>query len=121
MIKMIFGCSHGRDDVERATLPFIAANVAATAGQDAYVLLTVEGAWLATKGYTDDMHYFEGMPPLRPLMEEFLDNGGVIWACGACTKPRAITEDHLVPGAQIVGAAKVVEEIAGGTQTITFA
>ena len=49
----------------RATLPFIAANVAATAGQEAYVLLTVEGAWLATHGYADDMHH-EGMPALRP-------------------------------------------------------
>ena len=35
MSKMIFGCSHGQDDVERATLPFIAANVAAVAGQEA--------------------------------------------------------------------------------------
>jgi predicted peroxiredoxin len=77
-------------------------------------------AWLATKGYTDNMHY-EGMPPLHPLMKEFLDNGGTIWACGACTKPRGITEDHLVEGAAIVGAAKVVEEIAGGAQNITFA
>jgi uncharacterized protein len=120
MTKMIFGCSHGQDDVERATLPFIAANVAAVAGQEAYILLTVEGAWLATKGYTDGMH-FPGMPPLRELMTEFLDNGGVIWACGACTKPRDITEDHLIAGASIIGAAKVVEEIAAGAQNITFA
>jgi predicted peroxiredoxin len=120
MAKLIFGCSHGLDDLERATLPFIAANVAAGAGQEAYVLLTVEGAWLATKGYADDIH-FEGMPELRPLMEEFIDNGGTVWACGACTKPRGITEDHLIPGAHIVGAAKVVEEIANGAQNITFA
>lgn len=120
MTKMIFGCSHGQDDPERATLPFIAANVAAVAGQEAYLLLTVEGAWLATTGYADDMHV-EGMPALRPLMDEFLDNGGVIWACGACTKPRGITEEHLIKGAQIVGAARVVEEIANGAQNITFA
>jgi uncharacterized protein len=120
MTKMIFGCSHGQDDPERATLPFIAANVAATAGQEAFVLLTVEGAWLATTGYADPIAV-EGMPALRPLMAEFLDNGGEIWACGACTKPRGITEEHLVKGARIVGAARVVEEIAGGAQNITFA
>ena len=112
--------SHGRDDSERATLPFIAANVAAVAGQEAYVLLTVEGAWVATKGYADDLH-FEGMPALRPLIEEFIDNGGTIWVCGACAKPRGITEDDLVKGSQIVGAAKVVEELANGAQNITFA
>jgi predicted peroxiredoxin len=120
MPKLIFLDSHGKDDSERATLPFIAANVAAVSGQEAYVLLTIEGAWLATTGYADDMH-FAGMPALRPLMEEFVDNGGVIWACGACTKPRDITEDQLIKGSQIVGAARVVEEIANGAQNITFA
>ena len=113
MSKMIFGCSHGQDDVERATLPFIAANVAAISGQDAYVLLTVEGAWLATKGYADDMH-FPGMPALRGLMEEFIDNGGTIWACGACTKPRDITPAHRHPRARKIGGAQVVGAIAAG-------
>jgi predicted peroxiredoxin len=120
MSKLIFGCTHGREDAERATLPFIAANVAASAGLDAAVLLTIEGAWLATTGYADDIH-FEGMPALGPLMEEFVDNGGAIWACGACTKPRQITEEQLVKGASIVGAAKVVEEIATGAQSVFFA
>jgi predicted peroxiredoxin len=120
MPKLIFGCSHGRDDAERATLPFIAANVAASAGQDAVVLLTIEGAWLATAGYADGLH-FQGMPPLAPLIEEFIDNGGTIWACGACTKPRQITDDQLIKGAFIVGAAKIVEEIANGAQNVIFA
>jgi predicted peroxiredoxin len=120
MPKLIFGCSHGRDDAERATLPFIAANVAASAGQDAIVLLTIDGAWLATTGYADGLH-FQGMPPLAPLIEEFIDNGGTIWACGACTKPRDITEDQLIKGASIVGAAKIVEEIANGAQNVIFA
>lgn len=29
MPRLIFNCTHGKDDAERATLPFIAANVAA--------------------------------------------------------------------------------------------
>ena len=120
MPKLIFIDSHGRDDSERATLPFIAANIAAVSGQQAYVLLTIEGAWLATAGYADGIH-FEGMPQLRPLMEEFVDNGGTIWACGACTKPRGITEDQLIKGAQIVGAAMVVEEVSKGAQAVSFA
>jgi predicted peroxiredoxin len=120
MPKLIFGCSHGRDDAERATLPFIAANAAASAGQDAVVLLTIDGAWLATTGYADGIH-FQGMPPLAPLIEEFIDNGGTVWACGACTTPRQITEDQLIKGASIVGAAKIVEEIANGAQNVIFA
>ena len=113
MARMLFTCTHGQEDPERATLPFVAANVAAQAGQDAIVLLTVEAAWLGRRGGADGIAY-SGLPRLPELMTEFVGNGGTIWACGACTKPRGITADQLVKGATIVGAATVVEEIAAG-------
>ena len=31
---LIFNCTHGKEDAERATLPFVAANIAAAAGQE---------------------------------------------------------------------------------------
>jgi len=110
--------THGRDDPERATLPFIVANVAASAEQEAIVLLTIDGVWLATKGYADDIHH-EGMPPLREVLASLLANGGQIWACGACTKPRGITEEHLIEGARIISAVDFVAELASGTPLYT--
>ncbi|MBI2762679.1 MAG: DsrE family protein [Chloroflexi bacterium] len=110
--------THGREDPERATLPFIVANVAASADQQAIVLLTIEGVWLATKGYADDIHH-EGMPPLREVLASLLANGGEIWACGACTKPRGITEEHLIEGARIISAVDFVAELASGTPLYT--
>ena len=112
-------CTHGKEDPERATLPFIVANVAASADQPAIVLLTIDGVWLATKGYADDLQK-EGFPPLREIMDSFLANGGEIWACGACTRPRGITEDHMIPGARTVTAAMVVEAMVNGAQTLCF-
>jgi sulfur relay (sulfurtransferase) complex TusBCD TusD component (DsrE family) len=50
-----------------------------------------------------------------------VDNGGTVWLCGACTKPRGIGEENLTKGAIIVGAAKVVEQVAAGARTIAFA
>jgi hypothetical protein len=44
-----------------------------------------------------------------------------VWLCGACTKPRGITEEQLGKGATIVGAAKVVEEVISGAKTVAFA
>jgi uncharacterized protein len=46
--KLIFNCTWGRDDPERATLPFVAANIAAVAGQEAIVLCTIEAVHLGT-------------------------------------------------------------------------
>ena len=118
--KLIFNCTHGSDDAERATLPFVAANIAATAGQDAVVLCTIDAVWLGTDGGTQGIAS-EGLPVLRDLYAEFVDNGGQVWLCGACTKPRGIGEEQVAKGATIVGAAKVVEEVIAGAKTVAFA
>ena len=73
MPRFMAQSTHGLDDPERATLPFIVANVAASADQDAIVLLTIEGVWLATKGYADDIHH-PGMPPLSEVLASLLAN-----------------------------------------------
>jgi predicted peroxiredoxin len=119
MAKILANCTHGKEDPERATLPFIVGNVAVTADQEAVVLLTVEGAWLATKGYADGIQK-EGFQLLQELIRSFVANGGRIWACGACTKPRGITESDLIEGARIVTAANVVEYLASGAATLNF-
>lgn len=117
--KLLLNATHGKEDPERATLPFVVANVAVTADQEAVVLLTIDGVWLATKGYADDVRK-EGFQPLKEILESFVANGGQVWACGACTKPRGIAEGDLVPGAKIVTAANVVEYMAGGASTLSF-
>ena len=118
--KLIFNCTYGKDDPERATLPFVAANIAATAGQEAVVLCTIDAVWLGTEGGTDKIAQ-PGLPVLAELYREFVDNGGHVWLCGACTKPRGITEQQLAKGSTIVGAAKVGEEVVSGAKTVAFA
>jgi predicted peroxiredoxin len=116
---ILTNCTCGKENPERATLPFVVGNVAASADQPAIVLLTIEGVWIATKGYAEGIHK-EGFQPLREIMDSFLANGGQIWACGACTKPRGITDEHLIPGARIVTAAMVVEAMGKGAASLSF-
>lgn len=118
--KLIFNCTHGKEEPERATLPFVAANIAATAGQEAVVLLTIEAVWLGTTDGTDGIAQ-PGLPVLDDLYKEFIDNGGTVWVCGACAKPRGIGDEQLRKGSVIVGAAKVVEEVIAGAKTVAFA
>jgi uncharacterized protein len=118
--RLIFNCTYGKENPERATLPFVAANIAATAGQDAVVLCTIDAVWLGTEGGTEGIAQ-EGLPVLRDLYAEFVENGGQVWLCGACTKPRGINEEQVNKGATIIGAAKVVEEVIQGAKTVAFA
>ena len=116
---LIIHCTYGKEDAERATLPFIVGNVAVTADQEAIIFLTVEGVWLATKGYAGQVNK-EGFTPLKEILDSFITNGGKLWACGACTKPRGITEADLIEGAQIVTAANLVEELVKGSVSCTL-
>jgi predicted peroxiredoxin len=117
---ILFQCTHGPEDPERATLPFVAANVAANAGQQAIVVCTVDAVWLGTRGGADAVAA-NGLPPLASLIPEFVANGGAVWLCGACTKPRGITEAQVANGACIVGAARIVEAVVGGAPAVAFA
>ncbi len=46
MGHILINNTRGKDDVERATLAFVVANAGLTAGQEATVMLTIEGVWL---------------------------------------------------------------------------
>lgn len=111
--------THGADDPEKATLPFIVGNVSATAEQDTVVFLTSEAVRLATRGYADDIS-FADHPAAGLILADFVSNGGRVWACGACTGPRGITSDDLVEGVTIVTAANLAEALADGASTVAF-
>ena len=71
--KLLINCVYGQEDAERATLPFIVANVAATADQESLVFLTAEAVRIATRGYAEPIRA-HGMKPLAEVMQSYLDN-----------------------------------------------
>lgn len=111
--------TRGTNDVERASLAFVVANTAVSSGQDATVLLTLDGVRLGVENCCDGLEA-AGFPPLAGLMQSFVENGGNLWICGACAKPRGIGQDDLMKGGQIVGAAAAVEALVSGAQTLSF-
>lgn len=76
--------------------------------------------WLGTPGGTDGVEA-EDLPALGGLLAELVENGGQVWLCGRAPRPRGITEDQVVKSAQILGAAKAVEEVVAGAKTVAFA
>lgn len=116
--KVLVHGTSGKENAEKAILPLIVGNVAATSDQDVVVFLTSEAVRLATKGYADDITK-EGFQPAKALIDDYIANGGVLWACGACTNPRGITADDLIPGAKIVTAVNLVEYLQEAV-TINF-
>ena len=119
MGKIMINTTHGKEDVERATLAFVVGNAALSSGQEAIILLTIDGVWLATRGYTDNLQA-DGFAPIGEMIANFIKNDGKLWVCGACIKPRNLTAEDLIEGAQVVGAATAVEAIVNGANTLSF-
>lgn len=117
--KFLVSITHGKDNVDKATLGFVVANAAVASGKDTVVFLSAEGAYIGDKGYADDMHE-EGFAPLKTLLDGFIEAGGKVYVCSPCHKKRNLDEDNLINGAKIVGGAKVVEFLSMGAASITY-
>ena len=117
--KFFVSLTNAKNDPDKATVGFVVANAAVASGQETVIFLNVEGAYLASKGYADDIRE-EGFAPLKQLMDQFIEAGGTLWVCSPCYKKRHLGEEDLIEGATIVGGAKVVEFLSQGAASITY-
>ncbi len=117
--KFCVSLTSGKNDCDRATVAFVVANAAVGSGKDTLVFLSIEGVRLSQKGFTDGIHE-EGFAPLGELMANFVKGGGKMYVCSPCFKKRKLDEAALIPGATIVGGAKLVEFLADGTPCVSY-
>jgi predicted peroxiredoxin len=111
--------TRAKDDTDRATVAFVVANAALGCEQDTIVFLSIEGVRLAVAGYADDIHE-AGFSPLKQLMTNFVEGGGKILVCSPCFNKRKLDDKNLVPGAVIVGGAKLVEFLSQGASSVSY-
>ncbi|RKU25431.1 sulfur reduction protein DsrE [Candidatus Poribacteria bacterium] len=119
MAKLMLSITHARDNTDKATVGFVVANASVASGVETVVFLSTEGVYLSQNGYADDIHE-DGFAPLKQLMADFAEFGGIIWVCSPCFKKRDLDEDNLVDAATIVGGAKAVEFLTTGGSCITY-
>ena len=109
----------GKNDTDKATVAFVVANAAVASDKETLVFLSIEGVRLAQQGYADEIKE-EGFAPLQELMTNFVKGGGTIYVCSPCFKKRKLDETKLVAGATIVGGAKLVEFLSGGSPCVSY-
>ena len=119
MTRLLFPTTHGEDDPERAIVPYIAAATAAVSGQEVAVVCTADAVNVGLEGWAEAIEA-DGLPNLGDLLRQLVDGNGEVWLCSACTTRRGITGDGIRPGTRIVGAAFLVEQLAGDTKAMTL-
>ena len=117
--KFCVSLTHSTDNPDKATVGFVVANAAVGSGKETMVFLSIEGVRLSQKGGADAIRE-EGFAPLRELMDNFAKAGGTIYVCSPCFKKRKLDEAALVPGAVIVGGAKLVEFMGEACPSVSY-
>ena len=117
--KFCVSLTYAKDNSDKATVAFVVANAAVASEKETVVFLSTEGVRLSQKGYADDIHE-EGFSPLKELMDNFVNTGGKIYVCSPCFNRRKLHPENLVPGAILVGGAKLVEFLSDGTPCVSY-
>ncbi len=117
--KIVFIATHGPEDPERASFPFVMANAALVLDVQATVILQGVSVLLAQKGVADHV-VASGLPPMKELLTNFFAQDGKLLVCTPCLKEREIGKEMLIEGAELVAAARVVMETLEANSTLCY-
>ncbi len=117
--KFCVSLTVAKDNPDKATVAFVIANAAVASDKDTVVFLSTEGVHLAVQGYADNIAE-EGFAPLKDLLANYAAAGGKIYVCSPCFKRRKLDATALIPGAVIVGGAKLVEFMGDSCPGVSY-
>ncbi len=115
---VIFG-THGPEDPERASLPFVIGNAALIMEVQVTIMLQGTAVILAKRGCYEHV-FAAGLPSLKELVDSFIEQGGTLLICTPCIQERKITPDMLVEMAKPVKAGRAVMEMLEATNVMTY-
>jgi len=117
--KIVIIATHGNEDPERSSLPYVVGNAALAMDVEAVIILQGTAVTLAKEGCYEHV-FAAGLPPLKELIEDFIELGGKILVCTPCIKERQITTDMLVKSAKPVASGRVVTEILEADAVLNY-
>ena len=118
--KVVYIATHAGEDTEKASMPFVMASAALAMDVNAIIVLQGNAVYLAQKGYVDNVLPGGGFPPIKKLVEEFMELGGQLRVCVPCIKARNIDETDLIAGAETTAAGAVNVEAMEADAVFTY-
>jgi uncharacterized protein len=108
MSKVLLISTHFDDNLELATMPWAVGNAALAEDKDVTIFLQGLSVREAQEDALKGLR-FPPFPSLLTLRNAFIENGGKIFVCAPCMKAHAIEKSDLIDGAEVGGAAFLVE------------
>ena len=105
--KLVIMVTHGPDDPEMATIPFVMAGAAVASDVEVVMGFQGDGVRLVEAGVAETVT----APEFEPLAK--------LLVCGPCVKSRGIA-DKLIEGAEVCAAGRFVAEITAATNALVY-
>jgi predicted peroxiredoxin len=116
---LVLKSTSGTDRPEAANQVLTVAAAAVAAGVEVSLWLTGEAAWFGVPGRAAELA-LDHAAPAADLLDAVLA-AGTVTVCTQCAARRGITEDDVLPGVRIAGAAVFVEEsLRPGAQALVY-
>lgn len=116
---LVVKLTSGAEAPERCTQAFTVSAVAAASGARVSLWLTGESSWFALPGRAEEL-VLPHSPPLHELRDAVLAQGALT-LCTQCAARRGITEDAVLPGVRLAGAAAfVADALEDGAQALVY-
>ena len=116
--KLVIMATHGPEDPERATIPFVMGCAALASDVAVVIGFQAEGVCLVHEGEAGTIEA-PGFPPLTKLLADFQELGGTLLVCTPCARSRGIAES-LIAGTELVAAARFVAEVTSATSSLSY-
>src|SRR6185437_15548645 len=118
--SLVIKVTVGKNDAERCNQAFTIAATAVASGVPVSLWLAGEGSWLGLPDQAEQIRLAYATP-LAELLATILQGGATVTVCAQCDARREITEEDLIKGVRIAGAATFVAEVmAEGAKPLIY-
>ena len=105
-LKILMKSAWGSDDPTKAAFPFLHGDVLSEAGHEVQIFLLGEAVSLMRKSLANAVVPV-GWPPLAEVLAKLVAKKIPIFACGACSRARGVTETDLAEFGAKFGNPKI--------------
>ncbi|MBC2704462.1 MAG: DsrE family protein [Desulfobacula sp.] len=118
--KILYMCTCGGEDAEKASICIGLANAALALEEDVSLVLMGKSVYLAQKGYANHIHKAGERAPLKKLMSDFMELGGKLLVCKPCIEERNMELSDFIEGAELATGTTLNMAILESDKQLTF-
>lgn len=118
--KIVYFCTHGGEDCERASICFAMAGAALALDIETTVALQGKAVYLALEGYTDHVPEAGGFAPISKLVSDFMEFGGKLLVCKPCIEERNMEISDFIEGSELATGTTLNMAILESDKQLTF-